>query len=132
MGQQQLLIIILGAIIVGIAIGVGIVQFGSSNIQANKDGVTSSLITIAADAYQFKIRPRTLGGGSGVYGTSGGAAQSYMIPRRMLSDDNGRYTVATAQGNICVLKGTSKLDSSWVATCVIDSNGVTTMQYHGW
>ena len=44
MGQQQLLLIILGVIIVGIAIAVGISQFGAHSTQANKDGVTASLV----------------------------------------------------------------------------------------
>ena len=63
MGQQQLLLVILCVIIVGIAIAVGISQFGAHSQQANKDGVTTSLVTLGADAYQFKIRPSTLGGG---------------------------------------------------------------------
>ncbi|HMD13033.1 MAG TPA: hypothetical protein VKI62_00265, partial [Bacteroidota bacterium] len=67
MGQQQLLLIILGVIIVGIAIAVGISQFGAHSQQANKDGVTSGLVNIAANAYQYRIRPNTMGGGNGAY-----------------------------------------------------------------
>ena len=67
MGQQQLLLIILGVIVVGIAIAVGISQFGANSTQANKDGVTSSLVNLAANAYQYRIRPTTMGGGSNSY-----------------------------------------------------------------
>ena len=40
MGSQQLLLIVLGVIIVGIAVIVGISIFGSNADQANKDAVT--------------------------------------------------------------------------------------------
>ena len=39
MGQSQLLMIILGVIIVGIAIAVGIGQFGESALAANRDAI---------------------------------------------------------------------------------------------
>src|SRR5512141_1018668 len=125
MGQQQLLLIILGVIIVGIAIAVGISQFGAHSTQANKDGVTSSLVNIAANAYQYKIRPTTMGGGGGKY-------DGYALPSKMSSDDNGSYTISTASGAAAAIKGTSLINGSWAATCNVDSNGVTTISYSGW
>ena len=65
MGQQQLLLIILGVIIVGIAIAVGISMFSSSSVQSNKDAIINDLNNLAANAFQFRIRPITMGGGSG-------------------------------------------------------------------
>ena len=125
MGQQQLLLIILGVIIVGIAIAVGISQFGAHSQQANKDGVTSSLVNIAANAYQYKIRPNTMGGGNGTY-------NNYVIPSKMASDNNGTYTVNSASGGAASFKGTSSIDGSWSATCAVDSVGNTTLTYTGW
>ncbi len=125
MGQQQLLLIILGVIIVGIAIAVGISQFGAHSTQANKDGVTSSLVNAAANAYQYKIRPTTMGGGGGKY-------DNYQLPSKMSSDDNGLYTVSSATGQAAAIVGTSLINSAWSATCNIDSNGVTTISYSGW
>ena len=63
MGQQQLLMIILGGIIVGIAIAVGIAQFGSESISSNKDGLINDLNNLSINAYQYKILPRSMGGG---------------------------------------------------------------------
>jgi hypothetical protein len=40
MGQQQLLLIILGVIIVGIAIAVGLQLFQSGSIGANQDAIS--------------------------------------------------------------------------------------------
>ena len=65
MGQQQFMLIILGTIVVGVAIAVGMQRFGAQSTESNKDGLVSSMVNIAADAYQYRIRPSTLGGGSG-------------------------------------------------------------------
>ena len=128
MGQQQLLLIILGVIIVGIAIAVGISQFGAHSTQANKDGVTSSLVNAAANAYQFKIRPTTMGGGGGAY--NGG--NSYALPSKMAKDDNGTYATGTVAATTIQIIGTSSINSSWKATCTADDTGKTQITYAGW
>jgi len=125
MGQQQLLLVILGTIIVAVAIGVGVSQFGAQSAQSNKDGVTISLMNIAANAYQYKIRPSTLGGGSGSY-------SGYTIPSKMRQDDFGRYTAPVAGATSCIITGTSSLDPLFVATCTVDDTGRTQMTYNGW
>ena len=57
MGQQQLLLIILGVIIVGIAIAVGLSLFSAQSVQSNSDAIINDLNNLAAQAYQFRIRP---------------------------------------------------------------------------
>ena len=132
MGQQQLLLIILGVIVVGIAIAVGVSQFGANSTQANKDGVTSSLVNIAANAYQFKIRPTSMGGGSGVYDNSKGATAAYAIPAKMAADDNGAYTLVSNAPQLCTIKGTSSINTAWSATCTVDDTGKTAITFTGW
>lgn len=63
MGQQQLLLIILGAIVVGIAVVVGITMFQDNAISANRDAVTNDLVALGARAQQYYRRPTTVGGG---------------------------------------------------------------------
>ena len=65
MGQQQLLLIILGVIIVGIAIAVGLSMFTAQSINANRDAIISDITNMAANAYQYRIRPVSMGGGGG-------------------------------------------------------------------
>ena len=125
MGQQQLLLIILGVIIVGIAIAVGIAQFGAHSTQSNKDGVTASLVNVAANAYQFKIRPTTMGGGGGAY-------TNYTVPSKMSKDDNGTYTLGTVATNSIQIKGTSTINTAWVATLTSDDTGRTSLTFTGW
>lgn len=126
MGQQQLLLIILGVIVVGIAIAVGISQFSGNSTQANKDGVTSGLINLSANAYQFRIRPTTMGGGSNSY-------VGYTVPSKMASDENGTYAVSgSPTATQLVLTGSSSMNGAWVATVTIDSTGKGTITYNGW
>lgn len=63
MGQQQLLLVILVTIIVGIATVVAINTFGTAADQANVDAVRQDMLQIAASAQQFYMRPTMLGGG---------------------------------------------------------------------
>jgi hypothetical protein len=67
MGQQQLLLIVLGVIVVGIAIIVGINLFNANAVSANRDGVISDLNNLAAMAQQFYKKPTSMGGGANTF-----------------------------------------------------------------
>ena len=64
MGQQQLLLIVQGVIIVGLAIVVGINLFGASATRVNHDAIIADLTQIASMAQQYYRRPESLGGGN--------------------------------------------------------------------
>jgi hypothetical protein len=126
MGQQQLLLIMLGVIIVGIAIAVAMGLFGSHNTEANKDGITTSLANIGVDAHAFKLRPKIMGGGRPSF-------KNYILPSRFREDEYGTYEVVDAtKDNECTIRGISKMNNTWIATCKIDENGYTIMSYTGW
>jgi hypothetical protein len=63
MGQQQLLLVILVTIIVGIATVVAINVFGTSAASANEDAVRQDVLTIAASAQGWYIKPIMMDGG---------------------------------------------------------------------
>ncbi|MDA3860604.1 MAG: hypothetical protein PF445_05210 [Melioribacteraceae bacterium] len=63
MGQQQLLLIVLGVIIVGIAVVVGINVFTASSLEANKSALVADLQTIGSMAQQYYRKPTAMGGG---------------------------------------------------------------------
>ena len=67
MGQQQLLLIVLGVIIVGIAVAVGITMFAGGAAQANFNAVMNDLQKIAADAQGWYRTPASLGGGGNTF-----------------------------------------------------------------
>ena len=70
MGQQQLLLIVLGVIIVGIAVVVGINLFNANAEESAKDTLVSEGTNLGALAQQFYKKPVALGGGGNSFGTN--------------------------------------------------------------
>ena len=96
MGQQQLLLIILGVIVVGIAVAVGITMFSDNAVSANKDAVTNDLVNLASRAQQYYRRPTALGGGQGAF--TGLLASSVGLGKltSKAKNSNGTYSIITA------------------------------------
>jgi hypothetical protein len=115
MGQQQLLLIILGVIIVGIAIAVGLSLFAANSVQSNKDAIINDINNICANAYQYYIRPVSMAGGGSLY-------TGYKIPARMSSNDNATY-VPTVTTTTVSIKGTSITYPSASVTGVVNALG---------
>jgi hypothetical protein len=67
MGQQQLLLVILVTIIVGVATVVAINVFGTSAENANRDAVRQDILSIASAAQGWYIKPVMLAGGGGSF-----------------------------------------------------------------
>lgn len=63
MGQQQLLLIVLGVIIVGIAVVVGINLFNANAETSTQDSIVSQGTNIGALAQQYYKKPVSMGGG---------------------------------------------------------------------
>ena len=65
MGQQQLLLLVLGIVIVGLAVVVGIQAFSENQKKSNADSLVNDAIRIASDAQAWKLKPSAFGGGAG-------------------------------------------------------------------
>ncbi len=63
MGQQQLLLVILVTVIVGIATVVAINTFSSASKAANRDAVLNDVTAIAAASQSYYTKPKMLNGG---------------------------------------------------------------------
>jgi hypothetical protein len=63
MGQQQLLLIVLGIIIVGVAVVVGINLFTVHERQARFDSIISEFQSIAGMSLAYYQKPKSMGGG---------------------------------------------------------------------
>jgi len=111
MGQQQLLLVILVTIIVGIATVVAINTFGTAADQANIDAVTNDVATLASAAQGYYMRPAMLGGGSRTFDGSanpdsdGLTFEGLAFPSngidataRIAENENGRYVIAITAG----------------------------------
>ncbi|HET8866413.1 MAG TPA: hypothetical protein VFM80_12010 [Gracilimonas sp.] len=67
MGQQQLLLVILVTIIVGIATVVAINVFGTSAKSANEDMVRQDMLVISSASQGYFIKPAMMGGGANTF-----------------------------------------------------------------
>ena len=103
MGQQQLLLIILGVIIVGIAVAVGITMFQDSAVSANRDGVTNDLVNLGARAQQYFRRPVSLGGGGNDFTGLTANAAGFSKLSSQPTNANGSYLIKTAGNATSVL-----------------------------
>jgi Tfp pilus assembly protein PilE len=127
MGQQQLLLIVLGVIIVGIAIVVGINLFNANAVSANRDAVVSDLNNLAAMAQQYYKKPTSMGGG-------GNSFTGWTIPSGLTSNANGTYAIKTAGTSTSVQiegVGTEKVGTDTVtADITVYSDSVHTAIVH--
>ncbi len=98
MGQQQLLLLILSAIIVGLAIVTGINMFGENAVQANKDAVMQDMLTIASRAQGWYRRPTQLGGGGRDYNNVSVDTLDFDG-----TNGNGTFTIAATGGGVTAL-----------------------------
>jgi hypothetical protein len=62
MGQQQLLLLVLGIVIVGIAILVGINAYSENSVKTNWDALLQDALRMANDAQAWKSKPELFGG----------------------------------------------------------------------
>lgn len=93
MGQQQIILIVLCVIVVGIAIAVGLIMFQAGAITANRDAIIEDLFVLAADARQYYLRPISYGGG-------GKSFAGYKMPAKLVNGmkENAAYTGASIPG----------------------------------
>lgn len=100
MGQQQLLLIVLGVIIVGIAVVVGINLFNANATNANRDAVVSDLNNLGAMAQQFYKKPISMGGGGNLF-------TGWTVPVSLANNANGAY-VENVAAQLVTIVGTGK------------------------
>jgi hypothetical protein len=120
MGQQQLLLIVLGVIIVGIAVVVGINLFNASAEEAAKDGVVSDCTNLGAMAQQYFKKPLSMDGG-------GNSFAGFVVPTNLVTTANGGY-VATPNGAVdCVIVGTPLAANgyNWIVTTTVTPTTIT-------
>ena len=86
MGQQQLLLVILGVIVVGVAIIIGITMFSSHAIETKRDNLINDCMNLSGLAQQYYSRPTAMGGG-------GRSFAGWAIPNELVVNANGRFDI---------------------------------------
>ena len=105
MGQQQLLLLVLGIVIVGLAVVVGIQAFGENQKKANSDAIVNDAVRIASDAQAWKLKPAAFGGGSDATGMTGFTLQQvgYKVATDgSYSNLNGDFTTTPAATKLSI------------------------------
>ena len=107
MGSQQLLLIVLSMVLVGISLVVAITLFQANAIEASRNALTDDLLYFASRARDFYWRPSTLGGGN----RSFIGITSFNKISRMSVNANGRYfIVGSPTKDEIVLGGIGKIE----------------------
>jgi len=120
LGQQQLLMIVLAIIIVGLAIAISIQLFRANAIESKRDILIEETTSLGTMAFQYFKKPSELGGG-------GRSFIDWTIPPQMVQTYNGNFMTASITPTEVVITGTGSevvtgTDSIKVETTV-HSNG---------
>ena len=86
MGQQQLLLIVLGLIVIGVAVAIGMSLFRAHAINSKRDILINETIDMAAQAISYYKRAREFGGG-------GKSFVGWQIPSQVQNTINGSYII---------------------------------------
>jgi len=124
LGQQQLLLIVLGIIVVGIAIAISIQLFRQGAIDNKRDLLVNECNSLASIALGYYKKPMEFGGG-------GKSFVGWQIPGSMQATVTGNYTITNVQADELEITGTgtevvTSPDSIEVRTTVT-SNSVNTV-----
>ena len=128
MGQQQLILLVLATVIVGLAIVVGIAAFTQGGDNANADAMMQDAVTIANDIQAWAQTPAPFGGPSGDTGDEdftdadfqklGYAAdvdEDNEIEELIYSNLNGTFTLTQGTDDI-LITGESFIDGDETET----------------
>jgi hypothetical protein len=100
MGSQQLLLIVLCMVMVGVAITVALMMFQANAIESNRSALTDDLLYYATRARDYYWRPSSLGGGNRSF-----AGLTLSMLSKMSSNSNGHYILESATNSEVVIRG---------------------------
>ncbi len=124
MGFQQILLISLSVILVGVAISVGMSIFRSNILDHNKDSIINDLSNLSARCYIYRVKPREIDGGGGAYT---GIEPSDIGTYEAFDNANATYEVTSIEADQVIMTATGKQGKSpWIITCTIDDSGNNT------
>jgi len=86
LGQQQILLIILGIVVIAIAVAIGISLFRAHAISSKRDILVNETIDMAAQAIGYYKRTTEFGGG-------GKSFIGWQIPPQLQNTINGSYVI---------------------------------------
>lgn len=106
MGQTQLLLVVLGMLLVGLAIYVGVSMFRASTVEDTRNAIILDLQNFSARALAYYSKPASQGGGNRSFT---GVTIGQIYP--MAENTNARYYIESAAEDECVIVGVGKIVS---------------------
>ena len=97
MGSQQMLLIIVGVLMVGLAIAIGITMFSDSSAASNRDAIANDLAAHASRAQVYQKRPKSIGGG-------GGSFEGFHLSNGSTTNANGDFSVTSTAGSAITIQ----------------------------
>jgi hypothetical protein len=133
MGQQQLLLIVLGVIVVGIAVVVGINLFNANAESSTQDSIVSQGTNIGAMAQQYYKKPVSMGGGGNSFTPTATGATDFAtywskLPTTLkVSTDANWTTTAPAVSDSQIVFTAAPIDASysWVVKTTVTPTSIT-------
>lgn len=113
MGQQQLLLVILGVIIASVAFGIGFTLFKDNQIDVNRMAVQQDLEEISVHARKYFNLPKTLGGGghSFIGLTADAAGMAKIVGPDRSNNENGVYSITSSGDDaLVIIRGVGKVE----------------------
>ncbi len=109
MGTQQILMLALVMIVVGIAVSIGITMFHNQAYNSNRDALISELVTYRPAVVRYWKVSRLLGGADGnIANVTQERVANYIgftDSLYSISSDNGEFRVTGVAGRIVTIKG---------------------------
>ena len=107
MGQTQLLLVILGVLLVGVAIFVGVSMFEANTIENTRNAIITDLNGFASRAHAYYWKSTAQGGGNKSFV---GVTVRMIFP--MEENQNARFYLESAAQENCVIVGVGKIAAS--------------------
>lgn len=129
MGQQQLILLVLATIIVGLAIVVGIRAFNENAIKSNADAMTQDAVRIANDLQAWKQKPAPFGGQAAVatpaqvadpgdFAEATFAVLGYNSAAGVYTNLNGTFKITVAAPDSTAITGVSTQQNNLILVAV--------------
>jgi len=98
--------------------------FAVSDVRDNQDAIINDLNNLSAVAYQYRIRPSTMGGGQGSY-------VGFKIPVKMLTNANASYETLVVEQNRVRYRATSAKGHGTVESSIDQDGRLGDWKYSG-
>lgn len=104
MGHQQIMLVLLGVLVVGIAIAVGVAMFRGNAIEQGRMALINDMLFIASRAREAYLKPSQMGGAQRNFSNITMCQLSTME-----ENDNGRYFIESASTDELVIVGVGRM-----------------------